>query len=149
MLFYWFVVLSGEKISWHFMSCLWTFTSWNLVFDFGRNTSSFSEFIGYANSMDCHEISPEHSKVCWEILIFNVCFLWHPFMQSLSHFLSYSNFRHFVVNVFVTLPQPFGKTSANRICSGSCRCRGALSWNKRWACYKYMKLVSVIAYGKY
>ena len=81
------------------------------------------------------------SKCVWKF--------WDPFMQNVSHFLSYSNFRHFVSNAFVTLPQPFGKTSANRICSGSCRCRGALSWNKRWVWHKYMKLVCVIAHGKY
>ena len=35
------------------------FTSDNLAYDFGRNTSTF---IGYADSADCREISPEHSR---------------------------------------------------------------------------------------
>jgi len=41
-----------------------TFTSWNLAFDFGRNTctSTLNEFIGYADLTDFREISPEHSR---------------------------------------------------------------------------------------
>ena len=39
-----------------------TFTSENLAYDFGRNTSTLTEFIGYADSADCREISPEHSR---------------------------------------------------------------------------------------
>ena len=38
------------------------FTSENLAYDFGRDTSTLTEFIGYADSADCHEISPEHSR---------------------------------------------------------------------------------------
>ena len=33
-----------------------------LAYDFGRNTSTLTEFIGYADSADCCEISPEHSR---------------------------------------------------------------------------------------
>ena len=39
-----------------------TFTSENVAYDFGRNTSTLTEFIGYADSADCREISPEHSR---------------------------------------------------------------------------------------
>ena len=54
--------LSGEIISRRGASCLRTFTSENLAYDFGRSTSTLTEFIGYADSTDCHEISPEHSR---------------------------------------------------------------------------------------
>ena len=43
-------------------SCLRTFTSENLAYDFRRNTSTLSEFIGYADSTDFREISPERSR---------------------------------------------------------------------------------------
>ena len=49
-------------MSLHGASCLRTFTSLNLTFDFGRNTSTLSEFIGYPNLTDFHKISPEHSR---------------------------------------------------------------------------------------
>ena len=59
-LFHWFAVLSGVIISRRGASCLRTFTSENLAFDFGMSTSTLSEFIGYADSTDFREISPEH-----------------------------------------------------------------------------------------
>jgi len=34
----------------------------NLAFDFWKNTSTLSKFIGYADFKDCHEILPEHSR---------------------------------------------------------------------------------------
>jgi len=61
-MFHWFAVLSGVIISGRGASCLRTFTSENLAFDFWRNTSTLSEFIGYANLTDFREISPEHSR---------------------------------------------------------------------------------------
>ena len=61
-MFHWFAVLSGEIISRRGARCLRTFTSENLAYDFGRNTSTLTEFIGYADSADCREISPEHSR---------------------------------------------------------------------------------------
>ena len=60
-MFHWFAVLSGVIIAGRGTSCLRTFTSWNLAFDFGRNASTLSEFTAYAHLTDCHEISPEHS----------------------------------------------------------------------------------------
>ena len=39
-----------------------TFTSENFAYDFGTNASTLTEFIGYADSADCREISPEHSR---------------------------------------------------------------------------------------
>ena len=39
-----------------------TFASENLSYDFGWNTSTLSEFIGYADSTDFREISPERSR---------------------------------------------------------------------------------------
>ena len=53
------MVLSGEVISRRGASC---FTSENFAYDFGRNTSTLTEFIVYADSADCREISPEHSR---------------------------------------------------------------------------------------
>ena len=47
LLSYWFAVSGGEIISWCDASCLRTFRSLNLAFDYERNTSTFSEFIGY------------------------------------------------------------------------------------------------------
>ena len=69
-----------------------------MAFDFERNTSTLSEFIGYADLMDFREISPEHfrdndMKVYREIWIFNIFFPWRPFAQHVSHIFSYSNFR--------------------------------------------------------
>ena len=63
------------------------------------NTSSLSEFIGYADLKDCHEISPGHFRdndkpKCvgkfWYLTIFPM----ELFMQHLSHIFSYSNFKH-------------------------------------------------------
>ena len=61
-MFHWFAVLSGEIISRRGASCLGNLTNENLTYDFGRNTSTLTEFIGYADSADCREISPEHSR---------------------------------------------------------------------------------------
>ena len=62
LLFHWFVALSGVLISRRGTSWLGTFTSENLANGFGRNTSTLSEFIGYADSTDFCETSPEHSR---------------------------------------------------------------------------------------
>lgn len=62
LLFHWFAVLSGVIISRCGASWLGTFTSENLAYDFRKNTSTLSEFIGYADSTDFREISPEHSR---------------------------------------------------------------------------------------
>ena len=57
LLFYWFAVYQA----WRKLSTR-TFTSENLACDFRWNTSTLSEFIGYADSRDFREISPEHSR---------------------------------------------------------------------------------------
>ena len=44
---HWFAVSGDRIISWHSTSCLQTFMSWNLAFDFGRNTTTLSKFVGY------------------------------------------------------------------------------------------------------
>ena len=36
--------------------------SQNLPFEFGRNTSTLSQFMGNADSMNVRDISPEHSR---------------------------------------------------------------------------------------
>ena len=56
------LALTGFRTTrpWNAMSCLQTFTRQNLAFDFGRNTSTLSEFIGYASLIDFHEILTEH-----------------------------------------------------------------------------------------
>ena len=61
-MFHWFAVLSGVIISRRGASWLGIFTSENLAYDSRRNTSTLSEFIGYAYSTDFREISPEHSR---------------------------------------------------------------------------------------
>ena len=61
-MFDWFAVLSGEIISRRGASCLRNFISENLAYDFGRTTSTLTEFIGYADSADCREIPPEDSR---------------------------------------------------------------------------------------
>ena len=64
LLFHWFAVLSGEVISCRGASCLRTFTSLNLAFDYWRNTStlrSVGEFIGYVDLTDWGGISLEYS----------------------------------------------------------------------------------------
>ena len=40
-----------------------TFTSQKLAYDFGRNTSTLSEFYGYTDSTDCREITLEHPEI--------------------------------------------------------------------------------------
>ena len=56
-------------------------------------------FIGCADSTDCHEISPEHSRDNEKNqsvsvnLIFNIFFARRPFTQHVLHIFSYSNFR--------------------------------------------------------
>ena len=55
---HWFAV-SGDRIfSWHNASCLQTFLSWNLAFDFGRNTTTLSKFVGYMDLTNFRQISP-------------------------------------------------------------------------------------------
>ena len=58
----WFAVSGGEIISWRGMSCLRTFMSKNLVFDFGRNTTTLREFIGYSDLTDFRPISSKNSR---------------------------------------------------------------------------------------
>ena len=50
-------LISRRGASW-----LGTFTSENLAYDFRRNTPTLGEFIGYADSTDFCESSPEHSR---------------------------------------------------------------------------------------
>ena len=59
---YWLAVLSGVIISRRGASCLGTFASKNPAYDFWRNTSTLSEFKGYADSTDFRETSSEHSR---------------------------------------------------------------------------------------
>ena len=91
---HWFVV-SGDRIfSWHNASCLQTFLSWNLAFDFGRNTTTLSKFVGYMDLTNFRQISP--GMMTNETVLGN-------FDKYLSHgvhwgntpciFFSYSNFR--------------------------------------------------------
>ena len=91
---HWFVV-SGDRIfSWHNASCLQTFLSWNLAFDFGRNTTTLSKFVGYMDLTNFRQISP--GMITNETVLGN-------FDKYLSHgvhwgntpciFFSYSNFR--------------------------------------------------------
>ena len=61
MFFHWFAVLLDVIISGSGGSSQRTFISY-LAFDFWRNTSTLSEFIGYVDLTDCREISPEHSR---------------------------------------------------------------------------------------
>ena len=35
----------------------------NLAFDFGRNATTLSEFIGYIDLIDFRQISPKHSRI--------------------------------------------------------------------------------------
>ena len=45
-LYHWFAVSGGEITSSRDASCLRTFMNLNLAFDFWRNTTTFSDFIG-------------------------------------------------------------------------------------------------------
>ena len=62
LLFHWFAVLSSVIISSRGAICLRTFTRENLAYDFRRNTSTLSEFIGYSDSTDFREMSPEQCR---------------------------------------------------------------------------------------
>ena len=55
-------VLSGLVISRCGANCVRTFKSKNPSYDFGRNKSTLSEFIGCADSTDFHETSSKHSR---------------------------------------------------------------------------------------
>lgn len=63
------------------------------------NTSTLSEFIGYADLKDFWEILQEHftendkQKFVREILIFNIFFQWCSFTQHVLYTFSYSSFR--------------------------------------------------------
>ena len=59
---YWFAVLGGEIISWRGVSWLRTFMSLNLALDFGKNTTTLSEFIGFIDLTDFLQIPPKHSR---------------------------------------------------------------------------------------
>ena len=59
---YWFAVSWGQIIFWRGASCLQTFISQNLAFDFRRNTATLSEFIGYIDLTDFRQISPKHPR---------------------------------------------------------------------------------------
>ena len=52
----------SKIISWHGVSCLRTFMSWIRTFDFRRNASTLSKFIGYLDLTDFCEIWPQHSR---------------------------------------------------------------------------------------
>ena len=53
---YWFASSGGEIIFWRGASCLRIFMNWNLALDFGRNTTTLSEFIGYIDLIDFRQI---------------------------------------------------------------------------------------------
>ena len=68
-------------------------------FDFGRNASTLSEFIGYADLTDFREILPDHSRdndkrkfvgKFWYLTDFLVASI---YTQRVLHIFSYSNFR--------------------------------------------------------
>ena len=59
LLSHWFAISGSEIISWRGASCLRTFMSKNLAFDFGWNTSTLSEFVGYSDMMDFRQTSPK------------------------------------------------------------------------------------------
>ena len=48
----------GDEIIWRGANCLRTFRSENLAFNFGRNTTTLSEFIGCMDLTDFLQISP-------------------------------------------------------------------------------------------
>ena len=54
--------LGGQIIIfWRCASCLRNCMTWNLVFDFGGNTTTLGEIIEYINLADFCQISPKHS----------------------------------------------------------------------------------------
>jgi len=69
------------------------------VRDFETTKVPSIEFIGYCipqhkqNNYTVLFTRHQSTKVCLEILVFKIFFLWRPFTQHISLILSYSNFR--------------------------------------------------------
>ena len=59
---HWFAVSGGEIVSWSGASCLQTFMSLSLTFDFGKNTNTLSKFVGYIDLTNFHQVLPKHSR---------------------------------------------------------------------------------------
>ena len=62
LLSHWFAVSGGKVISWRGASCLQILMSLNFAFDYGRNKTTLSEFIGTVNQTDFRQISPKHFR---------------------------------------------------------------------------------------
>ena len=98
-MFHWFSVSLGEIISRHGASSLLTFTSLNLEFDFLKNTSTLSEFIGYIFVNFARTFQGKRQiKLCRKIWIFNISFSWRTFTEHILSIFSYSNFRFEFLN---------------------------------------------------
>jgi len=73
--------------------------SWWDVKDFEMTEVPSIEFIGYRipqhkqNNYTVLFTKHQSTKVCREILVFKISFLWRPFTQHVSLIFSYSNFR--------------------------------------------------------
>ena len=67
--------------------------------DFETTEVPSIEFIGYRipqhkqNNYTVLFTRHQSTKVCRQILVFKIFFLWHPFTQQVSFIFSYSNFR--------------------------------------------------------
>jgi len=69
------------------------------VKDFETTEVPSIEFIGFRipqhkqNNYTVLFTRHQSTKVCWQILVFKIVFLWRPFTQHVSLIFSYSNFR--------------------------------------------------------
>jgi len=74
------------------------------VKDFETTEAPSIEFIGYRipqykqNNYTVLFTKHQSTKVCREILIFKIFFLWRPFTQYVSLIFSYSNLRRWTTN---------------------------------------------------
>ena len=59
---YWFAVSGGGINSRRGVSCLRTFISFSLAFDFGRYRTTLNKFIRYIDLTDFCQISPKHFR---------------------------------------------------------------------------------------
>ena len=59
---HWFAVSGGKIVSWSGASCLQTFMSSSLTFDFEKNTNTLSKFVGYIDLTNFHQVLPKHSR---------------------------------------------------------------------------------------
>ena len=101
---HWFAVSGGQDnlLGWRELfaslfelkSCIWFWDQY-ICFEWVYSVFRFDQFWSYfARTFQ----EQWQIKGCWEILIFEIFFLWHPFMQNTWHIFSYIYLRYQYLN---------------------------------------------------